>query len=155
MDRGIHTDLPAVYIVPVFGQNLLIPAVTAGGRGEVLCCTEINAAAGQIGTDTRIHNLTGNGLDETGAQKHFGQRKGYTIPYGCLVPKKVENLLLAGRDICGTHMAHSNYRVMPICANMGQAAGVAASLCVKQNVSPRKLDVAQLQERLGQWGVAP
>lgn len=101
-----------------------------------------------------VHNLTGNGLDETGAQKHFGQRKGYTIPYGCLVPKKVENLLLAGRDICGTHMAHSNYRVMPICANMGQAAGVAASLCVKQNVSPRKLDVAQLQKRLGEWGVA-
>lgn len=83
-----------------------------------------------------VHNLSGNGLDETGAQKHFHQAKGYTIPYGCLVPKKVENLLLAGRDICGTHMAHSNYRVMPICANMGQAAGVAASLCVKHGVAP-------------------
>ena len=102
-----------------------------------------------------VHNLTGNGLDETGAQKHFQQTRGYTIPYGCLVPKKIENLLLAGRDICGTHMAHSNYRVMPICANMGQAAGVAASLCVKRNVTPRALDVKLLQRRLGEWGVEP
>ena len=102
-----------------------------------------------------VHNLTGNGLDETGAQKHFQQTRGYTIPYGCLVPKKIENLLLAGRDICGTHMAHSNYRVMPICANMGQAAGVAASLCVKRNVTPRALDVKLLQKRLGEWGVEP
>ena len=52
-------------------------------------------------------------------------------------------------------MAHSNYRVMPICANMGQAAGVAASLCVKRNVTPRVLDVKLLQKRLGEWGVEP
>lgn len=102
-----------------------------------------------------VHNLTGSGLDETGAQKHFAQARGYTIPYGCLVPQKVENLLLAGRDICGTHMAHSNYRVMPICANMGQAAGIAASLCIKNGVAPRALNVAALQKRLGDWGVAP
>lgn len=102
-----------------------------------------------------VHNISGSGLDETGAQKHFSQAKGYTIPYGCLVPRKVENLLLAGRDICGTHMAHSNYRVMPICANMGQAAGVAASLCVKQGVAPRQLPVSALQARLRQWGVEP
>lgn len=102
-----------------------------------------------------VHNLTGNGLDATGSQKNFKQNSGYTIPYGCLVPKKVEHLLLAGRDICGTHMAHSNYRVMPICANMGQAAGVAASLCVKNEVTPRQLDVGLLQRRLGEWGVKP
>lgn len=102
-----------------------------------------------------VHNLSGNGLDETGAQRHFAQEQGYTIPYGCLVPQKVDNLLLAGRDICGTHMAHSNYRVMPICANMGQAAGVAASLCVKQDVAPRRLDVTTLQKRLTELGVKP
>ena len=68
-----------------------------------------------------VHNMTGNGLDETGVQKNFQQKKGYTIPYGCFVPLEVDNLYLAGRNISGTHMAHSNYRVMPICANMGQA----------------------------------
>jgi hypothetical protein len=102
-----------------------------------------------------VHNLTGSGLDNTGVQKNFEQKRGYTIPYGCLVPKKIDNLLLAGRNICGTHMAHSNYRVMPICANMGQAAGIAASLCVKLNVTPRSLDVKCLQKRLIEWGVTP
>ena len=102
-----------------------------------------------------VHNLTGNGLDATGSQKEFKQTKGYTIPYGCFVPKKVENLYLAGRDISGTHMAHSNYRVMPICANMGQAVGVAAALCVKQNLTPRKLQAAQVQARMRELGVEP
>lgn len=102
-----------------------------------------------------IHNLSGSGLDETGMQKKFPQPKGYTIPYRCFVPKKVDNLLLAGRNISGTHKAHSNFRAMPICANMGQAVGNAAALCVKQGVSPRQLNVAELQEVLKAQGVHP
>ncbi|MEG0494559.1 MAG: FAD-dependent oxidoreductase, partial [Clostridia bacterium] len=102
-----------------------------------------------------VHNLSGNGLDDTGSQKQFQQKSGYTIPYGCLVPQKIDGLLLAGRDICGTHLAHSNYRVMPICANMGQAAAVAASLCIQQGIRPRELDVAKLQARLNKLGVTP
>ncbi|WP_369015127.1 FAD-dependent oxidoreductase, partial [Klebsiella pneumoniae] len=50
---------------------------------------------------------------------HFHSKGHYTVPYRCCVPKVVDNLLLAGRDICGTHKAHSNFRVMPICANIG------------------------------------
>lgn len=102
-----------------------------------------------------VHNITGAGLDETGIQKHFSQPKGYTIPYRCFVPKKIENLLLAGRNISGTHMAHSNYRVMPICANMGQAVGTAAALCVKKGITPRELNVADLQKELKDQGVEP
>ena len=102
-----------------------------------------------------VHNLSGNGLDETGCQKHFKQTKGYTIPYGCFVPLKVDNLYLAGRNISGTHMAHSNYRVMPICANMGQAVGIAAALCIKEKVRPRELDIKLLQNKLLSYGVSP
>lgn len=102
-----------------------------------------------------VHSLTGSGLDATGEQKRFRQKKGYTIPYGCLVPVKIDGLLLAGRDISGTHMAHSNFRVMPICANMGQAAGTAAALCVQQNVKPRGLPVKDLQNQLTAQGVRP
>ena len=102
-----------------------------------------------------MHNLTGSGLDETGVQREFPQARGYTIPYRCLVPKCVEHLLLAGRNISGTHLAHSNYRVMPICANMGQAAGIAAALCVQQGCSPRALDPADLQAVLWEQGVEP
>jgi len=95
-----------------------------------------------------VHNITGSGLDKTGAQKHFPQNKGYTIPYRCLLPKKVDGLLLAGRNISGTHMAHSSYRVMPICANIGYAAGTAAAICVKDKIEPRNMDVKKLQDML-------
>jgi hypothetical protein len=102
-----------------------------------------------------VHNISGSGLDVTGAQKKFPQKKGYTIPYGCFVPLKIEGLLIVGRCISGTHMAHSNYRVMPICANMGQAAGIAAALCVEKDCLPRHLPVGLLQERLRAQGVEP
>ena len=71
------------------------------------------------------------------------------------MPLKVENLYLAGRNISGTHMAHSNYRVMPICANMGQAVGVAAAMCVKDDVTPRALDAKKVQRRMRELGVEP
>jgi hypothetical protein len=102
-----------------------------------------------------VHNLTGDGLDETGAQKEFKQKKGYTIPYGAFVPLKIDNLYLAGRNISGTHMAHSNYRVMPICANMGQAVGIAAAMCAACETTPRQLDVKNVQKRLMELGVNP
>lgn len=100
-----------------------------------------------------IHNMSGAGLDETGVTASFPQRKGYSIPYRCLLPQRVKRLLLAGRDISGTHMAHSNYRVMPICANLGQAAGTAAALSIRQGVTPDQLDVKDLQEALRGRGV--
>lgn len=102
-----------------------------------------------------VHNMTGNGLDATGAQADFKQTKGYTIPYGCLVPQKIDGLLLAGRNISGTHMAHANFRVMPICMNMGQAAGIAAALAAKQGIRPRDVDVRQIQQILLDHGVCP
>lgn len=99
-----------------------------------------------------VHNLTGAGLDATGQQATFVPT-GYTIPYRCLVPEKLGGLLLAGRNISGTHKAHSNYRVMPICANMGQAAGIAAALCAEAGIEPRELDVRRLQKILLKNGV--
>lgn len=99
-----------------------------------------------------VHNMTGAGLDATGEQATF-KPTSYTIPYGCLVPEKLDGLLLAGRNISGTHKAHSNYRVMPICANMGQAAGIAAALCAKADILPRDLDVKPLQKLLLENGV--
>lgn len=99
-----------------------------------------------------VHNMSGNGLDATGQQDGFDATY-YTIPYGCLVPEKIDGLLFAGRNISGTHLAHANYRVMPICANIGQAAGTAAALCVKEGIEPRALDVKRLQAALLKEGV--
>ncbi|MBQ4606537.1 MAG: FAD-dependent oxidoreductase, partial [Clostridia bacterium] len=91
---------------------------------------------------------TGAGLDKTGVQHKWSQPKGYTIPYRCLVPENVEGLLLAGRNISGTHLAHSNYRVMPICVGIGEAAGIAAAIAVKEGLALRDVPVEKIQEKL-------
>ncbi|MCP4395974.1 MAG: FAD-dependent oxidoreductase, partial [bacterium] len=49
-------------------------------------------------------------------------------------------------------LAHSNYRVMPICVNMGQGVGVLAALSVQQNKEPRKVDVKDVQKVLIEQG---
>ncbi|MFW5856111.1 MAG: FAD-dependent oxidoreductase [Bacillota bacterium] len=100
-----------------------------------------------------VHNVEGSGLDEKGVQKHFSQKQFYTIPYRCFVPQNIDNLLLAGRNISGTHLAHSSFRVMPICAKMGQSVGTAAALVVEEGISPRNLDVTKLQQELKKQGV--
>lgn len=100
-----------------------------------------------------VHNMSGSGLDKTGVQAKFPQVRGYTIPYGSMIPKHIDNLLLAGRNISGTHLAHSNYRVMPICTNIGQAAGIAAALCCKYGKTPRTLDYRLIQNELTAAGI--
>lgn len=96
-----------------------------------------------------VHNITGAGLDKTGVQKHFSQNKGYTIPYRCLLPEIKENLLLCGRNISGTHMAHSNFRAMPICVGIGEAAGAAASICAVRKCSLNEIDAKEIRKIIG------
>ena len=96
-----------------------------------------------------VHNITGSGLDKTGVQKLFKQEKGYTIPYRCLIPDVKENLLLCGRNISGTHMAHSNYRVMPICIGIGEAAGAAAYISVSQDSNLKDVDAKEIRQLIG------
>lgn len=93
-----------------------------------------------------VHNITGAGLDKTGCQHKFTQKRGYTIPYGCFVPKDIDGLLLAGRCISGTHMAHSSYRAMPICVGMGEGVGAAAALAVEGNIPVREVLPQDIQK---------
>jgi ribulose 1,5-bisphosphate synthetase/thiazole synthase len=78
---------------------------------------------------------------------------GMQVPYRCLLPKTMDNLLVAGRCISGTSEAMTQLRLIPPCIASGQAAGTAAALSVKKNISPRKVDVAFLQHTLIQQGV--
>ncbi len=97
-----------------------------------------------------VHNLTGASLDKTGIQHGWKQKNEYTIPYGCLLPVNVEGLLLSGRNISGSHLAHSNFRIMSVCIAIGEAAGVAAAISVKQNISLSQVDVKEMQKYLGE-----
>ncbi len=72
----------------------------------------------------------------------------YDIPYRSLLPQRVDNLLVAGRCISTTHEAMAAIRVMATCMAMGEAAGRAARMAVRERVSPSGIDVRKLQEEL-------
>ena len=61
----------------------------------------------------------------------------YGIPYRCLYSHNIINLFCAGRNISATHAAMSSSRVIGTCAVIGQAVGTAASLAVRENLTPK------------------
>jgi hypothetical protein len=65
--------------------------------------------------------------------------KPYSIPLRCLCSRSVGNLMMAGRNISASHVAFTSTRVMATCAALGQAAGTAAALCVRERREPRAL----------------
>jgi len=96
-----------------------------------------------------IHHPTDTGLHEP---RYLEPGTHYDIPYGCIVPKKIDSLLVAGRCISVTHEALGSTRVMFQCMALGEAAGTAAALCISQNVAPRDLDVGLLRGKLAARG---
>ena len=80
--------------------------------------------------------------------RRYLEHEGYDIPYRCLVPKKIDNLLVAGRCISSGQEAYESHRAMVPIMAIGEAAGEAAALCCQGNVTPRDLDVGQLQNAL-------
>ena len=75
-------------------------------------------------------------------------RRRMRIPYRSLVPRDVDGLLFAGRCLSAEADAMVQLRLIPVCFATGQAAGTAAALAVRDGVSPRDLDVAQIQRSL-------
>lgn len=96
-----------------------------------------------------IHNPAGGGQ----AEKHSQPAKPYDIPYRCLIPEGLDNLLVTGRCISGTHRAHASYRVMAVCMAVGEAAGVAASISADRKCSPDQVSVLEIQKVLTDRGV--
>jgi hypothetical protein len=76
----------------------------------------------------------------------------FQIPYGCLVPSKLENLLAAGRCISSDFQIADTLRLIPVCWVTGQAAGIAAALCIKDKCKPREVNISKLQSVLRQQG---
>ena len=91
--------------------------------------------------DIDIHNPEGGGT----SHYYFPQGEYYTIPYRSLIPKKAENLLVAGRCISSDHGAQASYRIMPTVCCIGEAAGAAIGLAKKHGCSVRQVDVRELQ----------
>jgi len=75
------------------------------------------------------------------------------IPYRCLVPLKIENMLLAGRCLSAEFNAQAAVRIISVCMTSGQAAGLAAALCKKNGVTPRELDGKLVRQAMIEQGV--
>ncbi|MHA1552983.1 MAG: FAD-dependent oxidoreductase [Alphaproteobacteria bacterium] len=100
-----------------------------------------------------LHPETGSGGGtDTGLARELTTASVYEVPYRSLVPQGVEQLLVAGRCLSADREAMAAARIMPICCIMGQAAGVAGATAVADEVSPRDVDVAKVQEILREQG---
>merc|ERR1719424_535487 len=77
----------------------------------------------------------------------------FQVPYGCLVPPKVDNLLVAGRCVAGDKVSHAATRNMMCCTVTGQAAGVAAAIATRDGLTTHSVGVEKVQEELKRQGV--
>ena len=100
-----------------------------------------------------MHPAVGDGGGtDTGLAMGLETAPVYEIPYRCLVPKEIEQLLVAGRSVSGTREAIAAIRIMPTCIAMGHAAGVAGAIAVTDEAPVRDIEIAKLQHILNDQG---
>lgn len=118
--------------------------------GEYVLQTEdiLGAVKREDGIGKGGHELDIHGSEKNHDRAQIKDAGSYDIPYGCLIPKKTDNLLIAGRCISSTRAAHSSARVMGTCMATGHAAGAAAAICAKEDISVRDVDVQKLRQVL-------
>lgn len=97
-----------------------------------------------------IHNPDGSGTERL----HLPENDWYEIPFGCLVAKDVNNLLIGGRPISVDHGVHSSMRVMPPACTVGQAAGLAAALAARDHINAHQIDGVRVHDLLKQRGAS-
>ena len=107
---------------------------------------------GVVSCDNPIDDVMRAELDMTHeAAIHKGAY--YTIPFRSLVPADVPNLMFAGRIVSADAVAFASVRGMPQCMTMGQAAGTAAALALRDNVAVQAIDVDALVHKLSLQGI--
>lgn len=126
----------------IVGEYVLTVGDLAEGR-------EFEDVIALCGYPVDIHSPTGDG---GGADGTYQTANVYQIPYRSLVPAMLDGVLVAGRSLSATHEAQGATRVMPPSFAMGEAAGAAAALSVKNNVRPRDVSISLLQRTLVQQG---
>jgi len=75
------------------------------------------------------------------------------IPYRSLLPKNVDNLLVACRAFSSDEHVQEWFNLIPHCIAFGEAAGAASALALQAGVSPKKVDIKALQKQLAKQGV--
>lgn len=90
--------------------------------------------------------------DSSGVYRKLQPGESYDIPYRSLLPRKVDNMLVAGRCLSASFEAQAALRIMPTVAALGEAAGTAAALCAREGLTPKELDPEQLRGALREQG---
>ncbi|NEQ50377.1 MAG: FAD-dependent oxidoreductase [Leptolyngbya sp. SIO3F4] len=72
----------------------------------------------------------------------------FTIPYRALVPADIDSFLVCDKNISVSHIANGATRLQPVVLGIGQAAGAAAALCIRQKCQPREITVQDVQQAL-------
>ncbi len=102
-----------------------------------------------------IHPMTADSKGMQDFGRHVSCRhnagESYSIPYGCLVPKDSRNLFVAGRSLGADHPMQASVRVIPGCYITGQAAGIAAALCIRDHTDAKDADIPALQGLLAEF----
>ena len=97
-----------------------------------------------------IHPMTPDKAGMAGFSKsvsmHHQDGKTYSIPYRCLIPKGIDNLLVAGRCIGADRPMQASARVIPCCYITGQAAGSAAVVCIEDHTAARNADYKKIKK---------
>jgi len=92
-------------------------------------------------------------IEGTNLTGHYQPGESHGIPYRCLLPKGLQNVLVAGRSVSCERIVQGSVRVMPVCLAMGEAAGMAAAHAVKlHHGDVRAIDTARLRARLQEEG---
>lgn len=115
---------------------------------ELRSCVDFPDTIALGNYDIDIHNPTGTGT----YIYSFSGGQYYKIPYRSLLPKEYDNMLVAGRCLSADHEAHSAVRILPICACMGEAAGVAIALCKSRGETTHTLNNDTLRATLKEKG---
>ncbi|PLR86557.1 hypothetical protein CVD25_03575 [Bacillus canaveralius] len=148
--------------VPGFQNGYFVPSAFAGVREtrrieglyeisdeDVTTGRKFEDTVGQVCFPVDIHD------PDTGQATVYqiGDDGAFDIPYRAMIPKNLENIIVAGRCISATSFAHGATRNMAPCLVMGESAGVAAALAAKQNSAMPDLDIKTLQATLEERGV--
>lgn len=126
-------------------------------RDDVVNSHTFDDAIGRSGMFLDVHpEAIGETNEERGnpgsPMEPIGPRGWVHIPYRCMLPKGVDGVLLAGRCVSADHWAHGTVRWQIPSMVMGHAAGVAAAIAAKDNVSVRDLKIEKLQALLKSQG---
>jgi hypothetical protein len=111
-----------------------------------------------LGNYANDHHYPGYGLALKSKSIRWGGRwtgTPFALPYRCLIPAEIDGLLVGEKNISVSHIANGATRLQPVVLGLGQAAGMAAALCVERGCQPRELAVEVLQMALLQDPMAP